>query len=387
MPCYDRLTGAGAVWGSVYGWEVPLWFAPKDVEPRDEWSYRVFNSMPHVGAECRAVRQAVGLFEMTPMGKYEVKGPGAETWLNQILANRMPQKPGASVLAHRLTDKGTVRAEFTVTRLDDDFFYLIGTPRGERHDFDVLEKALPEDDSVSLRNATLERGGFTVVGPNARALLEKLVDADLSNSAFPWMTNQTVTAGLASDVRMMRVNYEGELGWELYHPINYNLHLFDKIVQAGSDLGLKQCGYRAIESLRLEKSYRAMYRDMDVEHTALESGLDRFIKFDKDDFVGKAALLDQKKQGLDQRLVTLQVETVDADAYMNEAVYQDGLLVGRVTSGATSHHVGKCLAMAFVAIEQTQPGTKLEVQVLERRCPATVITDSPYDPDNQRPRS
>ena len=130
-----------------------------------------------------------------------------------------------------------------------------------------------------------------------------------------------------------------------------------------------------------------MYRDMDVEHTALESGLDRFIKFDKDDFVGKAALLDQKKQGLDQRLVTLQVETVDADAYMNEAVYQDGRLVGRVTSGATSHHVGNCLSMAFVAIEHTQPGTKLEVQVLERRCPATVITDSPYDPNNQRPRS
>jgi dimethylglycine dehydrogenase len=130
-----------------------------------------------------------------------------------------------------------------------------------------------------------------------------------------------------------------------------------------------------------------MYRDMDVEHTALESGLDRFIKFDKDIFVGKDALLDQQKQDLGQRLVTLQVETVDADAYMNEAVYQDGQLVGRVTSGATSHHVGNCLSMAFVAIEHTQPGTKLEVQVLERRCPATVITDSPYDPDNLRPRS
>ena len=387
MPCYDRLTEAGAVWGSVYGWEIPLWFAPEGVEPRDEWSYRVFNSMPHVGTECRAVREAVGLFEMTPMGKYEVKGPGAEAWLNQILANRMPRKHGATVLAHRLTHKGTVRAEFTVTRMDDDFFYLIGTPRGERHDFDVLEKALPEDGSVSLRNVTLERGGFTVVGPNARTVLEKLVDADLSNTAFPWMTSQTVTAGLASDVRMMRVNYEGELGWELYHPINYNLHLFDEITQAGSDLGLKHCGYRAIESLRLEKSYRAMYRDMDVEHTALESGLDRFIKFDKDDFVGKAALLEQKKQGLGQRLVTLQVETVDADAYMNEAVYLDGLLVGRVTSGATSHHVGNCLSMAFVAIEHTQPGSTLEVQVLERRCPATVITDSPYDPENRRPRS
>jgi dimethylglycine dehydrogenase len=196
-----------------------------------------------------------------------------------------------------------------------------------------------------------------------------------------------VTVGLASDVRMMRINYEGELGWELYHPISYNLHLFDEITREGAAHGLKHCGYRAIESLRLEKSYRAMYRDMDIEHTALESGLDRFIKFDKDDFTGKAALEKQKDEGLSQRMMTLQIETVDADAYMNESIYKDGRLVGRVTSGATSHMVGNCLSMAYLEIDQANPGTTLEVQVLENRCPATVIADSPYDPDNTRPRS
>ena len=284
VPCHDRLAATGAAWGAVYGWEVPLWFAPDGVEPHDVWSYRTFNSMPHVGTECRAVREQAGLIEMTPMAKFEVSGSGAEDWLNRILANRMPRKVGGMVLAHFLTHKGTVRAEFTVTRLADDMFYLVGTPRGERHDFDILEKALPGDGTVSLRNATLERGCFTIVGPNARAVLENLVDADISNEAFRWMTGRSVTVGLASDVRMMRVNYEGELGWELYHPICYGHHLFDEIVKAGAEHGLAHCGYRAIESLRLEKSYRAMYRDMDVEHTALESGLEKFVKLDKGEF-------------------------------------------------------------------------------------------------------
>ncbi len=386
MPCYDRMKNAGAAFGSVYGWEVPLWFAPQGTEPKDIWSYRTFNSMPHVGAECRAVRDAVGLIEMTPMAKFEASGPGAEAWLNRVLANRMPSKVGGMVLAHFLTPRGTVRAEFTVTKLGENHYYLVGTPRGERHDFDILEKSMPQDGSATLRNVTMERGCFTVVGPNARAVLENLVDADISNEAFRWMTARSVTVGLASDVRMMRVNYEGELGWELYHPIFYNLHLYDEIMKAGAEHGLKLAGYRAIESLRLEKSYRAMYRDMDIEHTALESGLEKFVKFDKQDFVGRDALLTQRQNGLTRRMVTLRVETVDADAYMNEGVYRDGTLVGRVTSGATSHHVGGCLSMAYLDIAHADIGTELEVPLLDNRCRATVIADAPYDPGNQRPR-
>ena len=217
-------------------------------------------------------------------------------------------------------------------------------------------------------------------------MLENLADADISNEAFGWMTGQSVTVGLASDVRMMRVNYEGELGWELYHPICYGHHLFDEIVKAGAGHGLKHCGYRAIESLRLEKSYRAMYRDMDVEHTALESGLEKFVKLDKGEFTGRDALLAQQGEGLTKRMVTLKVRTVDADAYMNEGVYAGGTLVGRVTSGATSHHVGGCLSMAYLDIDHAAPGTELEVPLLDNRCAATVIEDSPYDPGNQRPR-
>ena len=250
----------------------------------------------------------------------------------------------------------------------------------------MLQKSLPADGSVRLTNVTAERGGLTVVGPNARDLLSGLVDGDLGNDTFPWMSAQSVTVGLASDVRMMRINYEGELGWELYHPIAYNLHLFEEICRAGEAHSLKHCGYRAIESLRLEKSYRAIYRDLDLEHTALEAGLDRFIKWDKEDFTGRETLLRQRESGLEQKIVTLKVETVDADAWMNESVFCDGRLVGRITSGATSHHIGNCLSMAYVNIDQAKVGTALEVQVLERRVPATVIADSPYDPENQRLR-
>jgi dimethylglycine dehydrogenase len=385
VPCHDRLTARGAAWGAVYGWEVPLWFAPEGVEPEDVWSYRKFNCLPHVAAECRAVREAAGLIEMTPMAKFEVSGPGAENWLNRILANRMPRAAGGIRLAHLLTTMGGVRAEFTVTRLDENSFYLVGTPRGERHDFDTLWRALPGDGSVSLRNATLERGCFTVVGPKAREVLAPLVDGDLSNAAFPWMTAQSLTVGLASDVRMLRVNYEGELGWELYHPICYGQHLYDEILRAGAAHGLRLVGYRAIESLRLEKSYRAIYRDLNIEHTALEAGLERFLGFGKD-FVGREALEAQRARGLDRRLVTLQVDTVDADAFMNEAVYRDGRLVGRITSGATSHNFGKCLSMAYLEAGHAAPGTVLEVAVLERRLPAVVIADSPYDPENARLR-
>lgn len=382
-PCYDRLKAERAVWGAVYGWEVPLWFAPEDVEARDIWSYREFNSMPHIGTECRAVRDAVGLIEMTPMAKFEVAGPGAEAWLDRILANRVPRTVGRITLCHLLTEKGTVRSEFTVTRLAEDLFFLVGTPRGERHDFDVLWRLLPTDGSVTLTNVTLERGCFTVVGPAARDVLQPLVETELTSDAFPWMSGKPVTMGYASDVRMLRVNYEGELGWELYHPICYNLHLFDEIVKHGAGHGLRHVGYRAIEALRLEKSYRAIYRDINVEYTALESGLDRFIRFDKEDFVGRAVLEAQKQAGIARRMVTLKVETVDADAYMNEGVYRNGTLVGRVTSGAHSHHFGHCISMAYL---DEGAGDELEIPLLGERRRATVIPDSPYDPGNQRPR-
>ena len=386
-PCYDRLKAQGAVYGAVYGWETPLWYAPEGVEPKDRYSYREFNYFPHVGAEVTAIRNRVALLEMSSMAKFEVAGPGAESWLNRIFANRAPTRVGRIALCHLLTHFGGVRAEFTVTRLDEERFYLVATPRGERHDYDCLAKLLPGDGTVQLSNTTLERGCYTLVGPRARDLLQGLVDEDLGNEAFPWLTAQSATVGWASDVRLLRVNYEGELGWELYFPICYAHHLLDVLSEAGRPLDLQLAGNRAIESCRLDKSYRAMYRDLNVEYSALEAGLDRFLRFDKnEDFIGRAALERQRAEGLKRRMVTLKVETVDADAYSNEAVYQDGKLVGRVTSGGHSHTCGHCISMAYLDSEAAVVGNELSIPLLGVERKATVIADSPYDPENARPR-
>jgi dimethylglycine dehydrogenase len=384
-PSYDRLTGLGAVWGVMNGWEMPNWFAPAGVDAKDDFTYRKPNYFEHVAAEVRAVRDDVGLVEMTPMTKFEVSGSGAAVWLDRILANRLPAL-GRIGLCHHLTVRGTVQSEYTVTRLGEDFFYLVSTPRGERHNWDVLSRLLPSDGTVHLRNVTVERGCFTIAGPKAREILQPLTETNLSNEAFPWLTARSATVGLATDVRLLRVNYEGELGWELYHPLCYQRHLLEELLRTGSGAGLRLVGLRALESLRLDKSYRAMYRDMNSEHTALESGLDRFVRLDKGDFAGRHALVEQRANGLARRLVTLKVETRAGNVIMNESVYRDGTLVGRVASGGYSYHFGHDLALAFIRTELCAPGTELEVAVLGERRSATVIPDSPYDASNVRCR-
>jgi dimethylglycine dehydrogenase len=344
--------------------------------------------MPYVEQEVSAIRNGVALIEMTSMAKFEVSGSGACGWLDRILANRCPANPGRIALCHLLTQNGGVRCEFTVTCLEENLYYLVGTPRGEAHDFDVLQKLLPVDGSVMLKNVTYERGCFTVVGPKSRDLMQPLVDLDLGNDAFPWMTAQTATVGWASDVRMLRVNYEGELGWECYHPICHQLHLHDVLMQAGQGHHLRLAGARAIESTRLDKSYRAMYRDLNIEHTALESGLDRFVRFDKKaDFTGREALERQQAVGLKRKLVTLKVDCVDANATMNEAIYRDGKLVGRVSSGGNSYHFGHGISMAYLECEHASVGTELEIPLLGERRRANVIAHSPYDPDQRLSRS
>lgn len=384
-PSYDILSQRGAVWGVLNGWEVPNWFASDGVEAKDQYSWRWTQKGHYVAEEVKAVRNAVGLVEMTPMTKYEVSGPGAEAWLDGMLANRLP-KAGRVNLSHHLTKNGGVQAEYVVARLEDGSFYLISTPRAERWNFDDLSKLLPKDGSVQLRNVTNERGCFTVVGPKAREVLQGLTEMDLSNEAFPWFGVKSGTVGLATDVRMLRVNYEGELGWELYHPLPYQRQLLQAILAAGEPHGLRLVGYHALESLRLEKSYRAMYRDMNPELTAWESSLDRFIRLDKGDFIGKAALVRQQEEGIRRRSVTIAIDTDGASSLIHEGVYHEGKLVGRITSGSYAYTVGHDVAFALLPVELGAPGTELEVPILGERRKARVIADSPYDPEALRGR-
>lgn len=384
-PSYDRLTQKGAVWSVLNGWEMPNWFAPEGVEAKDQYSWRWTEKGTYVGEEVHAVRNAVGLVEMTPMTKFEVSGPGAEAWLDGILANRLP-KTGRVNLSHHLTKKGGVQAEYVVARLEDGLFYLISTPRAERWNFDDLSKLLPRDGSVQLRNVTNDRGCFTIVGPKAREVLQTLTEIDLSNEAFPWFGVQTGTVGLASDVRLLRVNYEGELGWELYHPLCYQRHLLDALLAAGQAHGLRLIGLQALESLRLEKSYRAMYRDMNPELSAWESSLDRFVRLDKGCFIGRDALVKAKEEGVARRSFTIAIDTDGASSLIYEGVYHQGNLVGRITSGGYAYTLGHDVAFALLPVELGVPGTELEVPILGERRKARVIEESPYDPEARRGR-
>ena len=384
-PCYDLMRERGAVFGIAYGWEVPDWFAPHGIEAKDSLSYRRSNAFEHISAECRAVRERVGLYDLTPASKFEVSGTRSAAWLDAILASRLPQV-GRSGLCYLLTRSGGVACEFTLSRIAEDRFYLVGATVAERHHFDVLARLLPDDGSVSLQNVTSQFGAFAVAGPRAREVLGVLVDRDLSNAAFPWWSGHELTVGLASAVRALRINYVGELGWELHHPIEYQRQLFNSLIAAGEGCGLALVGRRAIESLRVEKSYRALWRDLSTEYTALESCLDRFIDLEKPGFIGRDALLAQRRRGLARRFTVLSLASGDADPFQNETVYLADKPVGRITSAAYGRAVGCCLAHAYIDVPHDADGTELEIAVLGERRTARVVAPSPYDPAGWRSR-
>ena len=381
-PIHSELDRAGAVWGQRYGWERPNWFAPPGAAREDDWSFRRSRYFEHVGNEHRALRERVGLVDITGFSKFELSGPGAETWLERLLANRLPRDEGRIALAHALTPGGGVRSEFTVTRDGPERFYLVSSGAAEYYDYDFLDKRLPADGSVRLDNVTGRHGVLVVAGPKARDVLRKISSADLSSNAFPWLTCQHILVGLAP-VRAMRINFVGDLGWELHHPIEYQHHLFRTIVEAGEEFGLAHVGMRAMDSLRIEKSYRMWAQDLSIEYSALESGLDRFVRFDKEGFVGKTALERQRREGVPNRFVTLECEVDDADPIGNEPIWYAGEMVGRATAGAYGHFVGKSLALGYVKPEFAASGTALEIEILAQRFPAKVIAESPYDPHNE----
>ena len=386
-PCHDRLARLGAVWGQRYGWERPNWFAPDGVEAKDAWSFRRSSYFEHVGAECRALRERAGLIDITSFSKFEIDGPGAEAFLDRLVANRLPTKLGRMALVHALNARGGVRSEFTVTRLGAQLFYVVSSGAAERFDHDFLLKNLPADGSVGLRNVTGARGVLVLAGPRARDILSRITRVDLSNDAFPWLSARTIEVGLAADVRALRVNFVGDLGWELHHPIEYQNTIFDRLMEAGEEFGLAPVGMRAMDSLRIEKSYRMWGQDLTTDYTPFEAGLDRFVRLNKGEFVGREALVRQQQEGVPHRFVTLAIEARDADAWGNEPIWRDGTMVGRATAGAYGHAVGRSLALGYVAPDVAEVGTRLEVEILRERIPATVIPESPYDPENASLRS
>ena len=405
-PCYSRMKDLGAVFGSVFGWERPNWFAPKEYELsdadldrpdvllnhnhpdvpgapiREKWSFRRSNYFEHVGAECRHVTEKVGLQDMSAFAKCRISGPGAEDWLGGLLTNAVPKKIGRVTLSYLLTKNGGVRAEFTVYKTGPHDYYLVSAGAYERHDQDYLKKALPTDGSVTFERLTTAMGVLVLAGPRSREVLSKLTRADLSNEAFPWLTGQKISIG-AAPVDALRVNFIGELGWEIHHPIEMQNYIFDAIMAAGAEFGIKPFGIRAMTLMALEKSYKLIPRELSIEYNAYESGLDRFISLKKPGFHGKDALLAGKDAGLANQLVTMEVmEVTDADARGSEAIYRGDELVGRATSGGYGWRVGKSLALAMIRPDLAAIGTELEIAILGQRHKAVIIADSPFDPEN-----
>jgi dimethylglycine dehydrogenase len=406
-PCYDRMKALGAVFGSIYGWERPNWFAPEgyalteadldkpdvilnenhpeqvDGEPiREKWSFRRSNYFEHVGAECRHVTSKVGLQDMSAFAKFEVSGPGAEAWLDGLFTNKVPSVVGKVSLTYLLTAKGGVRAEFTVFKEAPQRFYLVSAGALERHDYDYLIKALPLDGTVRIEKVTTAHGVLVLAGPLSRAVLSKVTKTDLSNEAFPWLTGKTIDIGAAM-VKALRVNFVGELGWEIHHPIEMQNYIFDLLMEAGAEFDIKPFGIRTMDSMRLEKSYKLIPRELSIEYCADESGLSRFISLKKPGFFGKEALLAWRERGFANKAVTLEVHGVtDADARGSEPLYLGDALIGRATSGGYGWRVNKSLALAMVRPDLAEIGTELEIVILGERHKATVIADSPFDPEN-----
>jgi dimethylglycine dehydrogenase len=410
-PCYERMKALGAVFGSVYGWERPNWFAPegyalteaqldkpdvllnenhqkvKDGEPiREKYSFRRSNYFEHVGNEVKHTHAHVGMQDMSAFAKYQVSGAGAERWLESILANKMP-KQGRVALCHLLTKFGGVRAEFTVYRMGAQSFYLVGAGAFERHDWDYLQKLAPKDGSVQVQRVTQMYGVLVIAGPQSRKLLQKLTDTDLSHAAFPWLSGKNISVGAVSAL-CLRVNFVGELGFELHHPIEMQNRLFDLLMDAGKEFGLKPYGIRAMMSMALEKSYRLVGREMSIEYSAYESGLDRFVHPNKGDFLGRDALVARRAKGESNRFVTMELHGIeDVDCRGSEPILLDGKAVGRVTSGGFGWRVGKSLALGMVRPDLGELEQQLDVIILGKTYQARVIAESPFDAANAALRS
>lgn len=383
MPIYDLQKAAGAVFGPVFGTERPLWFARNGVEARDIPSFRRTNWFPAVGEEARALRAGVGLIDISTFAKYEVQGPGAADFLDRLLANRLPSRPGRICLAPMLDRRGGIIGDFTVTRLEDERFFLLGSGAAERYHLRRFTDAMQE--GVHLRSVTAAKAAFAIAGPNARKLLSRLATADVSNESFPFLTARELDLGVTRAL-VLRVAYTGDLGYEIHFPIEHQAPLFHAIREAGRDLGLVLVGARAMDSLRLEKSYGRWGAEYTADTTPYEAKLDRYVRLDKGDFVGRDALLRSREERLRYSLVTLTVDAADADCVGSEPVWYDGRVVGSVSSGGFGHTVGRSIALAYVTPEFDRPGDGFAIEILGEKRAARLEARCLFDPDGLRMR-
>ena len=386
-PTYPRLTELGASFGEKSGWERPNWFEPNAGAFHRPPGWAGHHWSPAIPAEHRATRERAGLFDETSFAKIEVSGRGALAFLQRLCDNEMDRPVGSVTYTQMLNRRGGIECDFTVTRLDEDRFFIVtGTAFGN-HDLGWMRKHDPLDGSVTLEDGGALSACLGLWGPRARDILQPLTDTDLSNEAFPYLTAQRITVG-AIPCLALRVTYVGELGWELYCAIDRGLELWDKLWKAGAAFGMVAGGYRAIDSMRLEKGYRVWSTDITPEDNPYEAGLGFAVRLGKAiDFIGKEALIKAKADGVTRRLRPLLLEDGSAIALGGEPVRIDGSVAGRVTSGGYGYTIDRSIAYAYLPSAQAAPGTSAQVQVFGRWVPATVAREPLYDPAGERIRS
>ena len=389
-PTYYRLRDLGCAFGEKFGWERPNWFQPyeeKATHGHEPLGWAHHNWSRAIGYEHLQTRATAGLFDETSFNKIEVRGPGALAFLNRVCSNNIDQPVGVVVYTQCLNQRGGIECDFTVNRIAEDRFLIItGTAFGQ-HDISWLSLNMPEDGSVSIEDVGSAYACIGLWGPKARTILEKVTTDDVSNSSFPYMASRRISVGEVP-VIASRVTYVGELGWEFYCPMEYGLRLWDTLWEAGEPEGIIAGGYKAIESLRLEKGYRYWSAEISPDYTPYEAGLGFAVKLDKSDFIGREALLKQKGEGLKRKLCCLTLSDNRVVALGKEPLRtQDGRIVGWVSSGGYGYSVGQSIVYAYLPIECAKEGTQLEIEFFGEQVGATVVKSPLWDPKGERIRA
>ena len=381
-PAYGLWDAQRAVWGAGYGMEHVNYFAPEGEARYEVPSFRRSNAFETVGAECRAVREAVGINEIHNFGKYLVTGPHAVDWLNRVMANRVPDE-GRMALTAMLSPKGKIIGDFTMMRLGPEMVQLTASYSAQAfHIRWFLKHAEP---GVSIENVSKTRLGFQIAGPQARAVLAEATGADCSNAAIPFLAVRRLVIGHIP-VTVARVSYTGDLGYEVYCDRHHQVALYQALAEAGAPFGMRPFGMRAMMSLRLEKSFGSWMAEYRPDYTPAETGLDRFISFKKNDFIGRDAAMRARETPPAQRLTTFLVDAEDADVVAYEPIFDGDDVIGFCTSGGYAHFSGKSVAIGFLPLKSIADGAEFEIEILGSRRRAVVHQTPLVDADGSRMR-
>ncbi len=385
-PAYQKQKSLGAVFGLNYGWEHPLWFAGEGVDGKEDYGFERQAWFDPVGEECKALRDSVGLLDVSNFAKYELTGPDCGAWLDRIVANKVPTEIGRTCLAPLLGVRGGIAGDFTVTKMAEDHYMLFGSGMAERYHKRFFD-AVPRPEGVRFESLTDAWAGFAIAGPKSREILQTLTNTDLSNEAFRFMRSRRMpVAGI--DTVALRVSFTGELGWELYCEEKDQLALLEALLEAGAKDNIRPCGGRALLSLRIEKGYGSWGREYSPEYWPQEVGLERLIKTDKPDFLGRDAYLALADKPPREKLVMVSIPDVDNDAVGGEPIFAtDGTPIGRVSSASYGHTVGSSLALGFVTPEHAAGGTEVDVAILGINTRGVVLDEPPFDPKGLHLRS